>query len=220
MSGMLDFQEALCRLSVADIMSLFPRLALTARQRKAEIVTTVLDNATSEETEECIDMYLTQVAMRRRVEREKASSTIIFQEGNEEPEEEASRGTILQDGTDDYPAAPSASDIRYSQQAYLAVFMNEMLRVVQCGICGCEICASESHTRQLLSIDKALLMPLHRHRDMVLIDGCLLHLPGIAILRTCNEQLTIIVCDNCETDVKHSRRPYLSLACGCWVGDI
>jgi hypothetical protein len=203
MSATSTFREVLCRLSIPDIMSQFPHLPLSWRQRKAEIVATVLDRATAEEAGRCIEVHRAQVGASIQPQLADPSSSVI-----------------QLDGDNAFPATPLNNDIRLSQASYLEALTNDTLRAVQCGICGREVLESESCIRRLSSIDKATLTPLNPHQDMVLIDGCVVHLPGIVSIGTCTAQVSIVVCDECEKDVVRRRQPYFSLARGCWVGQV
>lgn len=70
------------------------------------------------------------------------------------PEADVNHNLVLQEGSNNYLAVPSANDICYSQQEYLNAFTNEALCVVQCGICGREIPASASCLRCLSADNK------------------------------------------------------------------
>lgn len=136
MTGSPEFQEALWWLSAVDIILLFPCLALSARQCKAKIVATVLENVTADETALCIDISLAQASVRNQIQRCQASGASVAAEHNVEQEWEASHSVILQDGNVDYPVMPLATYIPNSQWAYLEAFTNKTLQVVQCAICS------------------------------------------------------------------------------------
>jgi hypothetical protein len=192
-------------MTIPDLIASFPQLLLSWRDKKKDLVANVLANISADELQQVINLHKVQ----RLAEQQQRN-------WNNQVSDVPDNPTL---NVPMFPTAPSNEEILLSQHQYLAALTNETLRIVECGMCGRETPKLEVCERRLASFDRTLLKPIIHHRDMVLFDGCLLHIPGIVCLGTRNDDLIIQVCKNCEKDIVRHRQPFYALSRGTWVGE-